>query len=76
MERMIGLILIVGVVWAGIEYYTKGEQAFGGIFASSEAPAEAQPWAGERAGAKLRAGHAERADRMQRALGEAPADEE
>jgi hypothetical protein len=71
MERMIGLILIVGVVWAGIEYYTKGEQAFGGVFASGEASADAeQPWAGERAGAKLRAGHAERGERMERALGE------
>jgi hypothetical protein len=72
MERMFGLLIILGVLWAGIEFYTKGDQAFGGMFASIDAPAAAEdaPWAGERAGARLRGGHDERGDRMERALGE------
>jgi hypothetical protein len=39
MERMIGLILIVTAIWVGVEFYTEGDQAFGGIFASGDAPA-------------------------------------
>jgi hypothetical protein len=71
MERWIGILLIVGAVWAGIEYYTKGEQAFGGVFASgATAPAEAESWAGARAGSKLERAHAERDAAMHRALGE------
>jgi hypothetical protein len=69
---MIGIILIVCAIWVGIQLYTEGEQAFGGLFASeSSEPAEADTtWAGERAGNKLRSGHEERDQRMGRALGE------
>ena len=71
MERWFGLLLILGVLYAGIELYTKGDQAFGGVFASSDAPAqESEPWAGERAGARLSGGHEQRSEQMGRALGE------
>ncbi len=72
MERWIGIILILCAIWVGIEFYTEGEQAFGGILASgsSEPAAGDQPWAGERAGNRLRSGHEERGERMGRALGE------
>jgi hypothetical protein len=39
MERMIGLLLIISAIWIGVEFYTEGDQAFGGIFASDDAPA-------------------------------------
>jgi hypothetical protein len=89
MERMIGLILIVTAIWVGVEFYTEGDQAFGGIFASESsssassggyddgaAPAEGT-WAGERAGHKLERMHAERAQRMKERLndGSDPAEE-
>jgi hypothetical protein len=71
MERWIGILLIACAVWIGIEYYMEGEQAFGGLFASDSAePAPDEPWAGERAGNKLRSAHEERGERMGRALGE------
>lgn len=72
MERMFGLFLILAILGVGIEFYTKGDQAFGGLFASADAPAAAEdaPWAGERAGERLRGGHEERGERMERALGE------
>jgi hypothetical protein len=72
MERVFGLLVIMAVLYAGIELYTKGDRAFGGLLASGDAPAaeEYEPWAGERAGERLRGGHEERAERMGRALGE------
>jgi hypothetical protein len=72
MERVFGLFVILAALYAGIELYTKGNQAFGGIFASSDAQAEEtyEPWAGDRAGERLRGGHEERSERMGRALGE------
>lgn len=42
MERMIGLILIITAIWIGVELYSEGDQAFGGIFASDESAAEAE----------------------------------
>jgi hypothetical protein len=72
MERWIGIILIVLAAWAGVEYYTKGADAFGGIFASGDAaPAGGEEsWAGERAGRRLERTHAERDQYMKHALGE------
>jgi hypothetical protein len=72
MERVFGLLVIVAILFVGVELYTKGDQAFGGTFASADAPAAADDpsWAGDRAGARLRDGHDERAERMERALGE------
>jgi hypothetical protein len=61
MERWIGILLIVAAIWAGLEYYSKGEAAFGGLFASGDAPAAAEKaWAGERAATKWRSTTADR----------------
>jgi hypothetical protein len=72
MERWIGIVLIVLAAWVGIELYTKGSDAFGGILASSDAaPASGdESWAGDRAGRRLESSHAERGEHMERALGE------
>jgi len=70
MQKVFGLLVIVGMIWIGVEVMTKGDAAFGGMFASGEPAAEDKPWAGERAGDRLSSGHDERAERMANALGE------
>jgi hypothetical protein len=83
MERMIGLILIVTAIWVGVEFYTEGDQAFGGIFASADssepaAPAASGPsraqtgeadWAGSRVKASVTKMHVDRAQRIKDRVG-------
>lgn len=68
MQKVFGLLLIVGMIWIGVEVMTKGDDAFGGVFA--EEGASDDRWAGERAGDALSGAHDDRGDRMARALGE------
>ena len=81
MEKMIGIILIAAGVWVGVEYFTEGDQMFGGIFASEEsAPSygsddgdEAAPrendWAGSRVKHSVTKMHTDRAARIKERLG-------
>ena len=71
MGKSVGLIMIVLALWVSVELYTNGfSGAFGGVFASEEAPAEEErSWAGERARAKTERGHAERAATLDRLSG-------
>jgi hypothetical protein len=69
MQKVFGILIIVVLVWAGIEYYTKGEAAFGGIFASGEAVAQRDvPLPGERAALRLRGEANDRFDRMEHTI--------
>ena len=71
MEKMIGIILIAAGVWVGVEYFTEGDQMFGGIFASEEsAPASSDDgaaarrdhdWAGSRVKHSVTKMHTDRA---------------
>ena len=80
MEKMIGIILIAAGVWVGVEYFTEGDQMFGGIFASEDsAPASASSddqaaprehdWAGSRVKQSVTKMHTDRAARIKERLG-------
>ena len=81
MEKMIGIILIAAGVWVGVEYFTEGDQMFGGIFASEESASsassddggEAAPrehdWAGSRVKHSVTKMHTDRAARIKERLG-------
>ena len=81
MEKMIGIILIAAGVWVGVEYFTEGDQMFGGIFASEESASasssdegdEAAPgehdWAGSRVKHSVTKMHTDRAQRIKERLG-------
>ena len=80
MEKMIGIILIVAGIWVGVEYFTEGDQMFGGIFASDESAAsygsgdgdEAAPandWAGARVKHSVTRMHTDRAARLKERVG-------
>ena len=84
MEKMIGIILIAAGVWVGVEYFTEGDQMFGGIFASEESGSsassassddgeEAAPrehdWAGSRVKHSVTKMHTDRAARIKERLG-------
>jgi hypothetical protein len=73
MSKAIGLLAIVLAVWLSIELYSNGYSgAFGGIFASGDAPAAAaedRSWAGSRAADKTRRAHDERNDAIDRLSG-------
>ena len=72
MQRLIGIMLVVAVVWIGVTIYTEGiDQAFGGMlsrFSSAEAP--------ERSSALKRIGRSgsqardKQLERIERQLGE------
>ncbi len=70
MGRIFGLLMIVGLVWIGLEIYSEGvENAFGGILASGSADdstAGRRLSAPERAGRALQRAHEERAQRFDR----------
>ena len=81
MEKMIGIILIAAGVWVGVEYFTEGDQMFGGIFASEESAlpsssddgAAAAPrdheWAGSRVKHSVTKMHTDRAQRIKERAG-------
>ena len=83
MEKMIGIILIAAGVWVGVEYFTEGDQMFGGIFASEESSSSASSddgeeaaaaprehdWAGSRVKHSVTKMHTDRAARMKERLG-------
>lgn len=70
MQKAFGLLFIVVLIWAGMEWYTKGEAAFGGIFADGEIHSEDVKMPGQAAGERLRAESEHRFDRMQRTISE------
>ena len=57
MSRLLGLILFVLAVWAGVEIFDKGvDGAFGGLFTGFRTPAATQSGSlPQRIGAKVRA---------------------
>jgi hypothetical protein len=83
MEKMIGIILIAAGVWVGVEYFTEGDQMFGGIFASEESASSASSddadeaaaaprehdWAGSRVKQSVTKMHTDRAQRIKERLG-------
>jgi hypothetical protein len=68
MQKVFGILLIVGLVWAGIEFMTKGDAAFGGLLASGSATAADTAVPGQRAGERLRREADARFDRMERTI--------
>lgn len=65
MQKVFGILLIVGLVWAGVEFLTKGDAAFGGLFTKGEPTHVEGELPGQRAGERLRAESDARFDRMQ-----------
>lgn len=82
MGRVFGILLIVLGIWVGLEYYTKGSQAFGGAFASWFEPIEQTEFSdrrytdermnspAKRMGNKVERSYKEGEDRYRRQLGE------
>ena len=76
MAKAIGLLLIVGLVWVGVEVMTQGvDGAFGGAFAELQgrepaADPDDHEWAGERARDSVMRASAESEERRKRMLGE------
>lgn len=69
MQKVFGILMIVGLVWAGIEFATKGDAAFGGLLGGSATELEtALP--GQAAGERLRAEADARFERMERTISE------
>ena len=70
MGRLIALCLIVAVVWAAAELYTKGvDGAFGGALASSESLQHAESRS-QRAANAFQRGYDASGNRVDRALGD------
>ena len=69
MQKVFGILIIVVLVWAGVEFVTKGDAAFGGLF-SDGGPARESALPGQQAGERLRAESDARFDRMQRTISE------
>jgi hypothetical protein len=67
MQKVFGILVIVGLVWAGVEFMTKGDAAFGGLLASGEPHAEVS-MPGQAAGERLRGEADARFDRMERTI--------
>jgi hypothetical protein len=74
MQKAIGMGIIVLALWIAVELFTEGPaDAFDGAFAGFVGEEELEDdytWAPERAGNKLRASHAERAEAIERLTGE------
>jgi hypothetical protein len=76
MGKVLGILLIVGLIWVGLEIYTEGaERAFGGLLASPtarQAPAEEgeHMTLPQRARADVEGALREEAERRERLLGE------
>lgn len=73
MGKAFGLILMVVTVWIVAEVTTKGmDHAFGGVFASGDAPLEEGPrlTVPQRAGAAVERAHDEHSARYDELLGE------
>ncbi len=76
MGKTFGILMIVGLVWVGLEVYTEGTHgAFGGIFASfigAEAPSEEETLSTpRRAGRAMQRAHEERGERFDRVYDQA-----
>jgi len=69
MQKVFGILMIVGLVWAGVEFATKGDAAFGGLLGGDAAEMEAT-LPGQAAGERLRAEGNARFDRMERTISE------
>jgi hypothetical protein len=68
MGKIIGILFLCLGVWAGMEVYLEGTQnAFGGIFASGEAPRDERSTP-QRAGDAVGRAHEEGRERLERAL--------
>ena len=70
MQKVFGILMIVGLVWAGVEYATKGDAAFGGLLGGDPEAAETAALPGQAAGERLRAESDARFDRMERTISE------
>lgn len=75
MSKVFGILLVVGMIWIGLELYTEGpSRAFGGVFASFLAP-DADPdevalSTPQRAGASVARARQAEDERRERMLGE------
>jgi hypothetical protein len=67
MQKVFGILMIVGLVWAGVEFATKGDAAFGGLLGGEATEAEVG-LPGQAAGERLRSESDARFDRMQRTI--------
>jgi hypothetical protein len=68
MGRIFGILMIGLGIWVGLEIYLEGTQnAFGGVFASSEAPRDPRSTA-DRAGDAVRGSLASEHERHERIL--------
>lgn len=75
MAKAFGVLLIVALIWIGLEFYLEGPaRAFGGVFASSMGqtsdPDEEDLSTPKRLGADVERAHRESDERRDRALAE------
>ena len=74
MAKAIGLLVFVCAIWAAFEVTTEGiNGAFGGVFASADAPTNSPAeslFKAERAGAAVERAHQEREARLDKLLAE------
>lgn len=69
MQKVFGILLIFALVWAGVEYATKGDDAFSGLLGESVAEQEFS-LPGQAAGERLQAASDSRFERMERTISE------
>jgi len=74
MQKVFGILMIFGLLYAGIEYSTKGDAAFSGLLGGSdiEGTETEQKFAlpGQAAGERLQAESDARFERMERTISE------
>ncbi len=68
MQKVFGILMVMALLWAGIEYATKGDAAFGGLLGESEVAQEKVALPGQLAGERLRREADDRFDRMERTI--------
>ncbi len=74
MQKVFGILMIFGLLYAGVEYATKGDAAFSGLLGGSdvEGTESEQKFAlpGQAAGERLRGESDARFERMERTISE------
>lgn len=72
MAKACGILMIVGLIWIGLEVFTEGTRgAFGGIFAELGVVDDDDRTPPQRAGAALKRAHEKRGERYDRVFDQA-----
>ncbi len=70
MQKVFGILMVMALLWAGIEYATKGDAAFGGLLGGTEVAPSKIALPGQLAGERLRRESDDRFERMERTISE------